>query len=637
MPSPVSRHQQLFRLLLLALPVIVIAGVGMIHQPAPFYDDTCIDSNNGLVICASSDMMRTTRTGHHRAVHPRYNLAAPKNALTWQAARNETLAFQLMLRRRDRTAPESVQITLADSPIHAAVFAAHYHAVDNAGYSWGPSTEVLPYPASYPDALVPRQQVCGDSEVELFDQLQLPSPGRNQSVWVDLYVPGSLPTGPHQQDIMITSGEGASATSTTLTVTLDVIDASLPHKPSIDAIGEVYRAYNLEGAGYDSASPMWRTISQCYQQLAHQHRMVFIERTPEAPSTPTEWATYAQAFGPALTGELFSAEAGYRGTGMDTPVSIWRTPWPQDYDITVEQSLTPAQLSQYAAMAETWANVVAEQAWQQTRYFAYVFDEVDGPSDVAETDPDRREYIKRVHKDMQQVQQAIDRGIRAANDPAQPVDLVWTSHSDPTVWVDDPETTLVDRVRLWAPNAHAANTDFLRHRIDRGERAWFYHSGHPAVGGHAINLPGTDMRSWGVIGARYGIQGQLMWAVNLGNDAAPFADPSYKPDDDRVGNGVMVYPGNQLPNIGYTAAPGPVPSMRLKTWRRGLQDAELYFLAHERYPEAATALLHNIMPRALQEAVAHGDSTPAWPADEAQWIQWRDDLLSLLADSDNDQ
>jgi len=631
MPLPVSRTGRSIRQLLLALPVLILIAVGIVHEPPPLFDDTCLTDDNGVVVCAASDMTRTTRDGQSVLTHPRYDLSGNNDqSLSWQVARNETLAFQLIIRREDRHAARDVTVELAKSAVQTSLFAAHYLAVDNAGYQWGPDTNVLPYPAHYPDALVPQQQTCTGAAVELFKQVNLPNPGKNQSLWVDLYIPDSLDSGQYQQDILITTGEGDGSHTTTVSVNLDVIEAQLPHRPTIDAVGETYRAYNMEGAGYDRASEEWKTMSQCYQRLAHQHRMVFIERTPDAPSSDADWANYIDTFGPALSGELFSEQSGYSGTGMDTPVSVWRTPWPQDYDVAVESAQTPQQLDGYSELAAEWSAVAAEQRWQDTRFFAYVFDEVDGPSSLAEEEPQRREYITRVHGDMQLIQAAIDQGTSAGSGNAEPVDLVWTSHSDPTIWVDDPDTTLVDRVRLWAPNAHAANTDFLASRIAQGERAWFYHSGHPAVGGHSINLPGTDMRSWGVIGARYGMQGQLMWAVNLGSDESPFGEPSYKPDDDRVGNGVLVYPGNQLPRIGYAEAPGPVPSMRLKTWRRGLQDAELYQLVRERYPEEADALIRSLIPRALQDAVAYGDTAPAWPTDEAAWIQWRDELLLML-------
>jgi len=35
------------------------------------------------------------------------------------------------------------------------------------------------------------------------------------------------------------------------------------------------------------------------------------------------------------------------------------------------------------------------------------------------------------------------------------------------------------------------------------------------------------MRTWGVVTARYGLGGQLMWAVNFGSAEAPYRKPSY--------------------------------------------------------------------------------------------------------------
>jgi hypothetical protein len=138
------------------------------------------------------------------------------------------------------------------------------------------------------------------------------------------------------------------------------------------------------------------------------------------------------------------------------------------------------------------------------------------------------------------------------------------------------------------------------------------------------------MRTWGVISARYHFDGQLMWAVNLGNDEQPFALPSYKDDDDRFGNGVMLYPGNQLPKIGFPATPGPMPSMRLKAWRRGLQDAELAVLARTTDKQSEVdELLKTMIPNALSDARDEAE----WPNDPAQWIDFHLELLRLASSS----
>ena len=163
----------------------------------------------------------------------------------------------------------------------------------------------------------------------------------------------------------------------------------------------------------------------------------------------------------------------------------------------------------------------------------------------------------------------------------QSVDLIWTSHTDPQTWQGIPGEDLKDITRLWTPSANSAKTNYLADRKKEGDRIWFYHSGHPAVGIHSINASGIEMRSWGVITARYNFDGHFMWALNLSDRDQPYHYPSYKKDDDRFGNGTMVYPGNKLDTIGMKSIPGPIPSMRLKAWRRGLQDAELIFLARK--------------------------------------------------------
>ena len=127
--------------------------------------------------------------------------------------------------------------------------------------------------------------------------------------------------------------------------------------------------------------------------------------------------------------------------------------------------------------------------------------------------------------------------------------------------------------------------------------------------------------------ARYGFDGQFMWAVNLGSNEQPFADPTFRPDDDRFGNGVVVYPGNQLPKIGYPATPGPMPSIRLKAWRRGLQDAELVELVRNTAPAESVAAMEDRLATLIPEALSEGVGTASWSQDPEDWIEFRKSLL----------
>ncbi|MEM7376681.1 MAG: DUF4091 domain-containing protein [Pseudomonadota bacterium] len=613
-----------------AVIAVVIGAALQLHAGLRPDRPACIDAGDTLQVCALSDMQKVARHARPHSEHANYSLT-DNRAIRLHTARNETVAFQLLLRTR-RKSPPPVSIrwdpftregqTAGHQP-QVELFQAHYHHVANGGYRWGPESAVLPWPADYPDALVPASSGCLGARKTLFESVT-PAQARRQNalVWVDIHTDTNAPVGYYQTRVHL---EQAGEIIASVPLGIQVWNATLPASPTIDAVGELYRTYRLEGAGEDPSSVDWQHMSQCYQQLAHRHRTVFLERSPDKPENDDDWAHYADTWGPALDGSLFTDAYGYTGTGYGTPVSVWRTPWPQPYDVKLDGPLSNAEVDRYTAMAAEWEQQAKARGWTAPWVFAYVFDEVDGPNDedtgVAREDA----YIAMTHRQMQRVQSAIDRGTAALD-----IDLMWTSHSNPATWRDRDGLDLRGTVRHWAPNAHAYDPGFLQAREALGETTWFYHSGHPAVGVHSINASGIDMRTWGVIGARYGVSGQLMWAVNLGSDDRPFAEPMYKPDEDRFGNGVLVYPGNQLGKIGYPVVPGPIPSVRLKLWRRGLQDADLIHLARQRAPAETDALVNAIMPSALADAVAVGGDRQ-WPHKPAAWTDFKQALLSLAS------
>ena len=614
------------------LLLFIIAGL-LWWQRTPAFTDACLLSDNDVVICAASNMARYGKRDPIVLEHPDFYLGTNKSnsvpTIKLSAARNESIGFQLVFRTIGAAAPKHVNVELGpwqqlrtsanSTLIDSQLFQAHYHLVDKGGYKWGPKSDVRSWPAYYPDALVPQQHGCLGKTVPVFDTISLPTnKHQNQAVWIDSYVAASLDAGEYAMQVNVTLAEQ----SITLNVALTVFDVALPETTSIDAIGEIYRSYNLEGAGYDRGTASWQNMAHCYQQLAHQHRMVFMERTPELPSVD-DWNAYIQTYHPLFDGSLFSDNYGYRGTGSNTPVEIWRVPWPQEFNVKLEAPLTQEDFARYTQMSKDWKERVDQHGWNQTTFFAYVFDEVDGPDKDNTDTAEHHRYLSMVHTQMDLLQKALDMGTGDES-----LDLLWTSHSNPASWASDPELDLSDKVRLWSPNASAADPAFLSERVQAGDTTWFYHSGHPAIGAHSINASGIDMRTWGVIGARYNIQGQFMWAVNLGSDERPFAEPMYKPDDDRFGNGVIVYPGNQLNKIGFPSVPGPIPSMRMKTWRRGLQDAELYFLAKEKDATAADKLIRSLVPDALAEA----SGKASWSKKPAAWIDFKKRLLAIAAE-----
>ena len=612
--SEVGRRH-IFVRFLTVLPLLA-AGALYTYSQLPQDRPQCVDAGDDLQLCALSGMAKLSDQQWPAFEHQHY--AIRDAALVLHAARNETIAHQWLIKGEDRAGLrlEVSHFSKAGQAVepqpHVSQYLAHYHHVDRGGYSWGPETEVLPWPARYPDALVPEFHSCTGERI--YNTVPSDSLSADSTLfWQDTYVPPALAAGHYQSTVNLFRFDTLLAS---VDIELQVWPVTLPDENSIDAVGELYRTYRMEGVGEEANTDSWRAMSNCYQQLAHAHRSTFLERNPEVPKTEVQWRSYQKHYGAMLDGSLFSEKNSYIGPGQNTPVSVWRTPWPQPYDMQLQSPLSYVEIRQYESKALKWHQIVTENDWTNTRWFAYVFDEVDGPE---HTD---KNYLAMAHQQMSLVQDAIDAGSRGT-----PIDLLWTSHSNPADWSDDESLDLRSKVRLWAPNAHAADPTFLAEQKSRGDRLWFYHSGHPAVGAHSINASGIELRTWGVIAARYDMDGVLMWAVNLGNDDKPFADPSYKPDDDRFGNGVLLYPGQQLAKIGFKASPGAIPSIRLKSWRRGLQDFELLQLAKNRHPKQSMQLLKHMIPQAL----ADGRGAAAWSSAPADWIEFKLKLLKLAA------
>jgi len=321
-------------LAVLTLAASAILGVS-IYTLRTDTQANCISVDVELQLCALSDMSKLSATQEPTQEHPNYAIST--SPLQLHAARNETVAYQWLIRGKKR-AGLSVELSdftnanqTAEPAPQASQYIAHYHHVMNGGYTWGPesSTKVLPWPGHYPDALVPQQHTC--SGKTLYTGIPEESlVGNNSTIWQDVYVPSDAEAGLYTATARLMRGESELAA---IPVELQVWPSTLPEQNSIDAIGEIYRSYRVEGAGEKPFTPEWKRMSNCYQQLAHAHRSTFLERSPLTPETDAEWQEYAEHYGPMLDGSLFTPENGYNGTGVRQAVSLWRTPWLQPYNV----------------------------------------------------------------------------------------------------------------------------------------------------------------------------------------------------------------------------------------------------------------------------------------------------------------
>jgi hypothetical protein len=86
---------------------------------------------------------------------------------------------------------------------------------------------------------------------------------------------------------------------------------------------------------------------------------------------------------------------------------------------------------------------------------------------------------------------------------------------------------------------------------------------------------------------------------------------------------VLVYPGTDLgnPSDSY-GVDGPFASLRLKEWRRGVQDTDYLALAQQIDPASTQAVINQVMPQALWEYQA---PDPSWYSGTISWSNNPDD------------
>ena len=113
------------------------------------------------------------------------------------------------------------------------------------------------------------------------------------------------------------------------------------------------------------------------------------------------------------------------------------------------------------------------------------------------------------------------------------------------------------------------------------------------------------------------------------NPIDPFTDAeSFHNDsgDWANGDGILLYPGRQIDGFAEDSFgfEGVLPSIRLKNWRRGLEDAAYLRLARARDERRANAVARALVPSALRAGGA-----AAWSARGQAFFDARRALLAI--------
>ena len=472
----------------------------------------------------------------------------------------------------------------------------------------------------YPDIAVP---------MELIPDFSIAA-GQNQSVWVDIYVPKEAPPGIYSGEVIVRQG---GVLSHRIPVEFQVRDFILPDLPNSKTMvatsyHDVARRYT--GIEYPAPNTPEDKLSKLVMDrqflLAHRHKISLIDDNAGASAWPQdrprpEWEG-------RLSGALFTTANGYKGPGIGVgnnvysigTYGVWHHWW----------GTTRSAIWGYSDKWESWFR----QNAPDTDRFLYLIDESE---DYAQTE-EWASWMKANPGVGSNLMSFATADILNAQKFVPSLDIVasWMTVGDTIPW-----QSAADLVKS-----------------DGRKRFYLYNGVRPASGSFAIEDDGVALRelAWGQ--HKKGIDRWFFWEAtyynnyqggrgdtNVFKDAQTFGASPYRHSilgmtswNYSNGDGVLFYPGTDkvFPAESYDLA-GPIASLRLKHWRRGIQDVDYISLAARINPQAVAGIVERMVPKVLWENGVSDPDDPtwvlapiSWSTDPDQWEAAREELANII-------
>ncbi len=472
---------------------------------------------------------------------------------------------------------------------------------------------------------------------EIAVPLSLESPfkiraGSNQAIWGDIYIPHDAPAGLYSGNITIWERDEQAWV---IPLQVEVLNFALPDLPaartmlyiSRENVKQVYFA-DPERADLDSD---FNAILDRHFTLAHRHKISLIDSYLSPDEVDAVWLK-------RLDGSLFTAQQGYAGPGAGIGNNVYSIGTYGDWPWMGE------------GRKEMWAETDVWSVWQAdrnlsptTEIFLYLIDESDDYRLVEkwagwmEDNPGPgSQLLSLATMDMPSAEERV---------PSLDIPASWAHFGITSLWQE------------------AADL----YRADPGKRLYLYNSSRPATGSFAIEDEGTALRQLGWAQFKMDVDRWFYWEGTYYNNFQCYGDEleaftdvyqraqtygCYEEWDPSLGetgwnylngDGVLFYPGTdtRFSENDY-GVPGPFASLRLKEWRRGIQDADYLSLAAQVDPERTREIVLEMVPAVLWELGVEDLEDPtyiyadiSWPTDADHWERARRELAEIILSGTN--
>jgi hypothetical protein len=480
---------------------------------------------------------------------------SPARSAALFAGRNEFEPFQIVLRANDKQDKDVANIDIRVSNLRTSqgaeipgnnitVYFEEFLDITQPSVVGGA-------PGPWPDALIPRTDRYANERRNAFPFAL--RRGRNQPLWIEVYIPETAQPGEYDGSVDISRGENVEAM---VPVHLTVWAFTLPSTSTLRS------TFGLNGVtllkqhfgGYTNDDDLY-SITRLYAKAALLHRISIHGGSMIPPKYQyaggrmhIDWGPYDAEVGPFLNGAVLR-EGPLHGA-HSTSVEL-RTP--AAFDSDEQRSLYLAESLDHF-QKKGWAD----------RLFLYLWDE-----------PAPADFPQVVKKGLASI--AAVSGIRNL------VTVPFAAELEPVVRIWVPLVNCLEKKPGYDDFcAEGPPLDAYRHEVEQGKSVWFYQS----CASHGCNIPGGEyFHGWPAyivdvpapanrvmqwVAWKYRMQGELYYDMD---EAYGQKDPW---TDIRLfggnGDGTLFYPGRQARIGGHTDI--PIESIRLKLIREGMEDYE---------------------------------------------------------------
>lgn len=450
--------------------------------------------------------------------------------------------------------------------------------------------------------------------------------GQSQSIWADIYVPRYAEPGLYRGVISVFE---SGRRTIQVPVELTVRGFALPEVPSsktmlyvgYEDLVQRYIGKNAVKFGTENEKKL-RLIRDRHFQMAHRHKISVIDKDLGARGWGRDMPRYEWIS--RLDGTLFTPLNGYEGPGAYTGNGI--------YAIGAYGSWHWVKDDEEAVMhehADAWVKWFKTHA-PDTEIFLYLIDE---SSDFLETQKWAK-WLKSNPGIGRELKSFATLSLPEALENVHDLDISasWLALGDKPVW----EKAVSEA------------------KADPSKKIFAYNGKRPGSGSFATEDDGVALRElpWGQY--KHGIDRWFYWEStyysdyqygrgwnNLFHDAQTIGALNEKPDPVRGksgynfsnGDGVLFYPGTDTvyPEDSYNVA-GPITSLRLKHWRRGIQDVDYLELARKIDPKRVDEIVARMVPKVLWENGIDNPADPTYVHCDISWSTNPDDWEAARAE-----